>query len=102
MRYAAIVLLLGIAQLHALTPIANDYSDKNQVYQELRNIIDNAQDRSFTTVNSTPNPIDSEIRDREIVIYYSSATVATNDVRLMLRLGTTIYSSPQFTVIKGR
>ena len=101
MKWITTVFFLMATQALALTPILNDYGDKNDVYMEFRNLYDQAQDRQFTqVVGSTPNYTD--LRDGEIVIYVSTPALSTTDIRLMLRIGTTIYSSPTFPVMKGR
>lgn len=88
------------ANAYALAPVRNDYEKKEDVFTEMRNLLDNAQDRSFTQVASTPNI--SDLRDGEIVIYISSPNVAVPNVSLMLRAGTTVFASPMFPIIKGR
>ena len=96
MRYLWILFLPAFC--YGVTPIANDYSDAQSSFAEFRNVMDNAQDKSFTVVTTTPNYTD--LRDGEMVVYVSTPLVAS--VNLMLRMGTTLYVSPLFPIVKGR
>ena len=96
MRYLWILFLPALC--YGVTPIANDYGDAQNSYVEFRNVMDNAQDKSFTVVTTTPNYTD--LRDGEIVVCVSTPFVTS--VNLMLRAGTTLYASPMFPIIKGR
>lgn len=98
MKYLTAVMLLFSVNAYALAPIRSDYTKPEDVFTEMRNLTDNAQDRSFTQVSSTPSV--SEMRDGEMVIYVSSSNAP--NVNLMLRAGTTVFASPMFPIIKGR
>ena len=74
---------LLILPLLGLTPVFNDYSDKEQIGIEFKNVYDGAQSRQFTVWKTTPGL--SELRDGEMVIY-SSGTVF-----LMLRDNQDLY-----------
>lgn len=95
MKWGLLVIFTTM-NLWAVTPIMNDYNSQESVFGEMRNITDNAQDQSFTIVTTTPNVTD--MREGQIFIYAS--TQPAKDVSLMLRIGTTVYSSPTFPVIK--
>lgn len=93
-----ILICLFSGPLFAVTPIFNDYKEPSNTFQEFRNFADNAQDKQFTQVTSTPNFTD--LKDGEMVIYVS--TPMGQNVNLMLRAGATMYVSPNFGIIKGR
>lgn len=97
MKWTILILLMASTSF-AVTPIFNDYKDPFNTFQEFRNYSDNAQDKMFTQVTSTPNYTD--LKDGEIVIYVSTPMGA--NVNLMLRVGTTLYVSPNFSIIQGR
>lgn len=100
MRLSFLILLIA-SPVFALSPIVNDYTDKNDVYREFKNLFDNAQDSHFREiVTSTPNWQDLD--EGQIVIYVSTPSTPLTDVHTMLRVGTTLYSSPNWQVIKGR
>lgn len=82
----------------SMSPLNNDYSDKQSIYNEFRNVFDNGQGKSFTVTNATPNVID--LADGEFVIYRATANAV--DVFLALRVGTTIFWSPNIPLIRGR
>ena len=86
--------------LWALQPIANDYDDPINTFNEIRNITDNAQDKSFTMVTSSPTLLD--LRDGEMVVYSSGIYTSAGNVHLVLRVGTTLYYSPNFRLMTGR
>lgn len=94
-----LLLLLSSNCSWAMSPILNEYGDKRNTYTEFRNVFDNGQDQSFTSVvASTPNYQD--MKDGQVFIYISTPTAPV--VKLMLRLGSTVYFSPDFQIIKGR
>lgn len=95
MNYLFILLAIS---LMAFTPIYTKHNDLKQVDDEIKNMSDNFQSRQFTVVASTPNYQD--IQDGEVVIY-SSATINPT-ISLMLRVGTTLYVSPYFQIMRGR
>lgn len=95
MRY---LWILFIPMLMGFTQIYNTHDTFKKVDDEVKNISDNLQSRQFTVVYSTPNYQD--LQDGEIVIYSSSTINPT--VNLQLRLGTTIYASPFFSIPRGR
>lgn len=98
MKWGLLILFLS-SRLWAMTPVLNDYQDPQNTFTELRNVFDNAQDQSFTSViQSTPNY--QEMKDGQIFIYISTPTAPV--IKLMLRLGATVYSSPDFNIIKVR
>lgn len=86
--------------MFAMTQVNNSYKDEQTTFNEFKNIYDNAQDQSFQKVTSTPNYQD--MKEGQIFIYVSTPASALADVRIMLRVGTTIYASPQFPIIKVR
>lgn len=92
--------LLIIPFLCAMTPLHNDYKDGRSLFNEFRNIMDNAQDQSFTQVTSTPNWED--LRDGSFVIYVPTRPPTAQNMILMLRVGTTIYHSPMFPIMRGK
>ena len=84
--------------LLGMTQIGNEYSKEPSVSNEFKNIYDNGQDQSFEQKNSTPAWQD--MKNGQIFIYISSPPA--QDVTLMLRVGSTVYVSPNFTIMKGR
>lgn len=90
-------LLLCLPFLMGFTPIYNSHDSLKKVDDEIKNMTDNLQSRQFTVVNTTPNYLD--LQDGEMVVYSS---FPFTPVSLMLRVGTTIYVSPYFQIMKGR
>ena len=95
MRY---LWVLTLPFLLGMTQIGNEYSKEPAIQNEFKNLYDNGQDQSFTQVTSTP-PYQS-MKDGQMFVYISSPPA--QDVTLMLRVGTTVYVSPNFTIMKGR
>jgi len=79
------VWLLFLPMLLGLTPTHNSYESESLSRGEFRNVTDNAQDRQFRIVSSTP--VLSELRDGEIVIV-SSGTYG----KVMFRSNQEIYA----------
>lgn len=90
-------LLLALPLMGA-SPIYNDYGSQESIYGEMRNIYDSLQGKQFSQYSSTPNLTD--MQDGEIAVYMSTPTPAVT--ALILRSGTTLYVSPNFTRIIGR
>lgn len=86
--------------LIAATPVHDLHDESFKVDQEFENVYDNLQDKSFRTITVT-TPAFENMRDGEITIY-KSTTAIPQDIRLMLRVGTTVYVSPNFTIMRGR
>ena len=75
---ASCVLFLG------LTPISNDYSKKESIEMEFKNIYGQAQDKQFTIASATPTL--TALQDGEMVIF------RTGDLSgLMYRSGNEIF-----------
>lgn len=91
------LLLFITSRLWAMTPILNDYKDPQDTFTEFRNVFDNGQNK-INVVTSTPNAID--MNETDLWVYQSS--VNAKDVFLFLRIGTTVYGSINFPIIKGR
>ena len=89
-------LLLALPLL-AMTPLRNDYGKKEDTYTEFRNVFDNGQNK-INVVTSTPSVI--EMNDTDLWVMKS--TENARDVFLFLRIGTTVYGSVNFPIIKGR
>lgn len=96
--YVFVQVIVLASAAYAVTPVANDYVDPQNTFQEFRNFADVLQDQQFTQVTSTPNYQD--LKDGQIMIYVSTPMGA--NVNLMLRAGATMYVSPNFGIIKGR
>ena len=84
--------LLGMGQIN------NTYTEEQAIYTDIKNIYDNGQDQQFTQVTSTP-PYQS-MKDGQFFIYVSTPNPL--DVTVMLRVGTTVYVSPNWSIMKGR
>ena len=96
MRWLWILFLVTPA--FGASPIYNDYPDKNSIYTEFRNVFDNMQDQMFTETTSTPSFLD--LKEGQLYVYASTPTptVAT----MFLRVGTTLYVSPNWNKVTGR
>jgi len=84
--------------LHAAEPIFNDYSGQQNIWSEFRNLY--AAQGIFRLVTSTP-PL-ANLKDGEMVVYSSGTYQSTGSVHMILRLGTTLYYSPNFRLMTGR
>lgn len=93
------LLLIFLTSTLSAAPLLNDYEKPENTYLEFRNAYDTLQSKEFTQVTTTPSV--TEMRDGEIFVFISTNPPA-RDVSLMLRVGTTIYSSPMFPIIKVR
>lgn len=94
-RYIWILLtlfLFGFSQVH------NTHDNQVKTDEEFKNVYDQAQRRQYTLVLTTPNYQD--LQNGEMVVYSSSTINPT--IALMLRVGTTIYVSPYFSIMRGR
>ena len=96
MRY--FFLFLFASTVWAAEPLFNDYGDQQNIWGEFRNLYD-AQG-IYKQVTSTPAL--TEMGDGEMVIYSSATYQSFGDIHLILRLGTTLYYSPNFRLVTGR
>ena len=100
------IILASCVMFLGLTPISNDYSKKDNVESEFKNLYGQVQDKQFTIVSATPTLTD--LQDGQIIIwkagnvsgsdikfstesYASSTTYITTQTGLMFRLGNEIY-----------
>ncbi len=84
--------------LCGFTPIYTTHDTFDKVDTELIQMQNELQDKAFTVNSTTPNVTD--MRDHEFQIIATTGQPAA--INLVLRIGTTMYISPNWSLIKGR
>ncbi len=90
--------LLILFLLCGFTPVYTTHDTFDKVDTELIQMQNAVQDRAFTVNNTTPNVTD--LQDHEFQIIATTGQPAA--INLVLRIGTTMYISPNWKLIQGR
>ena len=97
MKWILLSLFLIPSTVLGVQLLQSNYDNEPSIFSEFRNLGDRAQTKN-KVVTSTPSAIDLE--DGQFAVYQSSSNA--QNIFLMLRVGTTIYASPAFPIIKVR
>ena len=89
---ALVIFLVGFR------PVYTKHDTFDKVDTELNQMENALQDKAFTVNNTTPNVTD--LQDHEFQIVATTGQPAA--INLVLRIGTTMYISPNWKLIQGR